>query len=219
MNPIYKYCKFGTLTPTNMLYAPLMNENQDRLMMVWDETHPYQKENKKVSHDIVEFFFKREVEMLEVFKHKTWCPTVYDINERTITIEWNGKNTLSYLQYENKLDKQCPIWKSQIKQIIQDIHDMGYYKMSLYPHSFFLTKDGIIKTIDFYSCVSMNKRFMPLSNILELAGPDSNNRFANATVDNMIDFDIFFKETMTIFLSDFWKDNPFPDLYNDIYHE
>jgi hypothetical protein len=65
----------------------------------------------------------------------------------------------------------------------------------------------------------MNKRFMPLSNILELVGPDSNNRFANATVDNMIDFEIFFKETMTIFLSDFWKDNPFPDLYNDIYHE
>jgi hypothetical protein len=142
-----------------------------------------------------------------------WAPRLLSIDGNKIYIEFN-KETLNHILLTpgRSLDEECPNWKEQIFNIIKDIYDAGYYKVALYPHCFFL-KDGIIKTIDFYSCVGIDERYIDRKNLEGMIGEQSHDRFNLATVGDRIDFKKFFEITMTEFLGNTWKDNPFPEFY------
>ena len=223
MNPVYKYCPDGYDNPTNMLYTPMSNIEGDRLTMIWDENHPYQVENNRISKELVDFFFEREVKHIRLFQNYSWAPKLFDIdlNNRTITHEWNGHNTLNHILYDpekkRNLDNECPSWKQQIRIIIKDISELGYYKMALYPHCFFLDKNNNIKTFDYYSCLSIEERYLPFKSIEGMVGPDSGDRFRQALVGDNVDFKLFFEYTMKHQLSKTWIDNIFPELYEEFY--
>lgn len=198
---------------TNMLYTPLINHDGTILCMLWDATHPYQKDNNNLSNELINFCFEREVRHLTIMQKYHWAPKLLSINENSIYIEFN-KETLNHIISDPRrnLDDECPAWKEQIFNIIQDYLNEGYYKVALYPHCFFL-KDGIIKTIDFYSCVGIEERYVEKKNIEGLIGKDSVDRFSLSEDNGRIDFKKFFEITMTEFLSKTWKDNPFPEFY------
>jgi hypothetical protein len=181
--------------------------------MLWDATHPYQVESTKLTNELIEFCFDREVKHLTLMQKYNWAPKILSIEGNKIYIEFN-KETLNHILLTpgRNLNEECPTWREQIFNIIKDIYDAGYYKVALYPHCFFL-KDGIIKTIDFYSCVGIEERYIDRKHIEGMIGEQSGDRFNLATVDNRIDFKKFFEITMTEFLSNTWSDNPFPEFY------
>ena len=200
---------------TNLLYTPVMSHDGQLLSMIYDETQKYQEESN-LTTELVDFFFEREVRYLKIFQSKAWAPKIVDINlsTRTVTIEFN-KETLNHIITDpnRSLDKECPTWKEQIWNIIKDIDDLGYYKLALYPHCFFL-KDGVVKIIDFYACIEKDYPFLEKSKITGIMGEQSGGRFHDSTEGELINFQTFFKITMTEFLSATWgKDNPFPEFY------
>jgi hypothetical protein len=203
---------------TNMLYTPLISPEGDIMCMLWDPNHPYQVENTKLTNELVQFCFDREVKHLKLMQGYNWAPKILGIDENKIYIEF-GKETLNHILFTpgRDLNKECPDWKEQIFKIIKDIHDAGYYKVALYPHCFFL-KDGVIKTIDFYSCVGVEERYIDRRNIEGMIGNQSTDRFNLSTTDDRVDFKKFFEITMTQFLSNTWvDDNPFPKFYKMLY--
>lgn len=220
----WSYCykiKDGQLDPTNMLYTPLKDETGQTLCMSWDATDPYiLAENKNITQDLVDFFFDREVKYINIFKDRNWAPEIkeIDIVNKKIFLEWNVESINAIVNDPARdLNVECPTWKDQILAILKEISDAGYYKMALYPHCFFINKEGIIKTIDFYSVIEKDNPFIERRLIQGMIGEDSTGRFDNATTGQVVDFSLFFKNTMLNHLGKTWfRDNPFPEIYRTI---
>ena len=219
----WEYCykiQDGVLTNTNLLYSPLKNTLGDTLCMSWDVNDPYQSNNESLTQDLIDFFFEREVKYLSIFKDKPWAPEIkeVDLNNKKIFIEWNNISLNAIINNDNlDLNNECPNWKEQIFNILSDINNAGYYKLALYPHCFFLNKEGLIKTIDFYSVIEKDYPFIERRLIEGMIGKDSTGRFDDSTSDGVINFKTFFDITMTNHLGKTWiKDNPFPEFYEKL---
>lgn len=212
------------LVGTNMLYSPKMSEAGDIMCMSWDAKDPYQSQSTKLTDTLVDFFFQREVIHLQIFKEYLWAPKIIeiDMDNKKIFIEWN-KETCNHIIKGAKrkpLEEVCPDWQEQLFTILKDIIDAGYYKMALYPHCFFLDVNNKLKTFDFYSCASIKERYIELNKIKGMIGNQSVDRFAKATLNNgMLDYKLFFKETMLTHLGNQWPINPFPKFYKKLFND
>jgi hypothetical protein len=208
-----------TATYTNLLYTPRINPKGDVLCITYDETEEYQKTNTGLTKDLVNFFFERELRYLEMFQDRAWAPKILEVDTttRSIFIEF-GKETLNHIIMDpnRNLDTVCPDWKQQIWNMIKDIDSAGYYKLALYPHCFFLDSNNQVKTIDFYSVIEKDNCMLERSKIEGMIGKDSTGRFDDSTIDDMVDFSVFFKKTMMDHLNKRWPDNPFPKFYLDL---
>jgi len=206
---------------TNLLYTPLVNDTQDIMCMLWDENSPYQ-ENKRLTADLVNFFFEREVKYLTAFQGRPWVPKLIDVDltNRKIFIEWNREtlNTIIFTKGRD-LSKECPTWKEQIFEILKDVLDSGYYKMALYPHCFFIDANRRIKSFDFYSVIERDNPFIERRLIEGMIGNHSTDRFNLSTDNGVINFETFFKITLTSHLKNSWPDNPFPDYYKRLIND
>jgi hypothetical protein len=216
----YKMARGNEWDTTNLLYTPIVNPNETIMCMRFDETSPYQK-NTRLTKEVEDFFFEREVKFLTRFQSNKWAPKLLDVNTdtRSVFIEFNGTNTINrILMTEGRsLDTEYPNWKEQMFEFLADLTTAECYKMALYPHCFFFDKNGQLKTFDFYSCVEHNDCLIPRTAIETLIGGDSTGRFDSATVGDKIDFGMFFKNTVMHHLDDRWPDNPFPEYFKKIY--
>jgi hypothetical protein len=189
--------------------------------MLWDENSPYQ-ENKRLTADLVNFFFEREVKYLTAFQGRPWVPKLIDVDltNRKIFIEWNREtlNTIIFTKGRD-LSKECPTWKEQIFEILKDVLDSGYYKMALYPHCFFIDANRRIKSFDFYSVIERDNPFIERRLIEGMIGNHSTDRFNLSTDNGVINFETFFKITLTSHLKNSWPDNPFPDYYKRLIND
>jgi hypothetical protein len=186
--------------------------------MLWDANSEYQS-LRKLTDELVDFFFQREIYYLIQFQGMPWCPRLLEFyrEKKQIFIEWNEKSLNHIIFEDNNLDELCPNWKDQMFNILQDIVGQGYYKMALYPHCFYLDKNNKIKTFDYYSCISSSNPYLARSKIEGMIGDNSFGRFDEATADGMVNFELFFKRTMSTHLSKSWPDNPFEDIYKKLY--
>jgi hypothetical protein len=215
--PFYKI-RNGIYSTTNLLYAPLVNPEGNIMCMDWSIDNTYHENNTQRTPELIDFFFDREIRYLNIFKEYEWAPNIIDINDKKIYIEWN-KETLNTLLFVHKIpvDAVCHDWKDQQYTILKDLRDAGYYKMALYPHCFFLDKNNQLKTFDFYGCVEIANPFIERKQIEGIIGNESGNRFDSVTKDGVIDFSIFFKNTLLTHLGTTWPDNPFPSHYKRLY--
>lgn len=210
--------EYNSRVGNNMLYTPYIDG--EKMCMHYDSKSEYQKYTQRpdFTDTLLTFFFHREVENLKVFKNYKWAPQVYDVNidSKKILIEFPGETLNDIFYTEGRdIDKELPDWKEQLSDIIKDIHDRGYYKMSLYPHCFFISKEGVLKTIDFYACVSHEERYLPITTLNGMMGTDSQGRFKEAMVGSNVDFDYFFKRILTTHVK--WPQDIFPQIYERIY--
>lgn len=193
---------------TNVLYAPSICSATSTFRMDWDKDTNYQPQPRE--YEISDWFLNREIENLEKFQGYKWCPNIinYSLQKRQIYLELDGIS-LNYLIFKNRtLEQTCPDWKEQIRKIITEIEEAGYYKIALYPHCFFLSKDNTIKTIDFYSCVSEDNRYIPMSRIYPIIGTQSEDRYNKSTVDDNLDTMTLYNVTKETHLDKVWHDNP-----------
>ena len=205
----------GNLCTSNVLYTPLVNPEGSVMCMLWDESHPYQKDNTSLTKDLVNFFFEREVKYLTRFQQFPWAAKILDLDipNRRIFIEWNKEtvNNILYDKLGRSLDHECPTWKTQMFEILSSIVKLEHYKLSLYPHCFFISKDGSLKAFDFYSTVDQEDRYIEKSKIQGMIGPQSSHRFDEVCTNGVLDLGMFFTNTLSTQLSIYWPDNPFPE--------
>jgi len=185
--------------------------------MLWDNNSPYQAD-RKISKDLIDFFFKREVEFLTKLQGHTWAPKLLQIEDNKIFIEWHRESLNHIIFAGRNLDQECPTWREQIYQMLCDLKNINCYKMALYPHCFFLDSNNNIKTIDFYSCASTLDPFIKIESIKEMIGGESVDRFKQATtIDGNLDSRIFFKNTMLHHLNTTWHESLFDSFYRKLY--
>jgi len=211
MNKFYKRTIDGYFLPTNLLYTPFILDDGNKMCMKFVEDKEYQP-NSNVHDDVRNWFFERELLFLQQFQHFSFVPKLYDfdIRKKEIYIEFNNE-TLSEIINDGtrNIDQEVKNWKDDCNYILETLIDSKYYKMALYPHCFFITKEGKLKTIDFYSIVPFNERYIERKKIESIIGKDGAYRFDESTNDGIIDFEKFFKITIIKHLDKTWKINPF----------
>ena len=213
------YGKFmdGKYHRSNLLYTPKMNTSKDILCMSWDANDPYQLDNGNprngFNNELIEYFFSRELMNINIFKNYSWSPDFLEIDtdNKKIFFEWNSETCNDIINKGGKLEEFCPNWKEQLFCILNDIIDSGYYKMSLYPHCFFINKLGILKTFDFYACIEINNPFLKLSRLTGMMGEDSSGRFKEAIDGDSVNFELFFKQAIKSYIK--WPEDALNEFY------
>lgn len=194
---------------TNLLYTPTIIDNSV-LCMDWNSTDYHEK---VLSDRLLAWFFEREVNGFKKFQGYSWSPELVDINHinRHIYFNWYGESLNHILLDPTRdINSECPDWKEQLNKILNDIVSAGYYKVTLYPHCFYLDDKKRIHTFDFYGCMPMNDCMIEYAKVEDMIGTDSMGRFAEARVNNNIDFSIFFNRLLETYIDKYWSDNPFP---------
>lgn len=218
----YKLNDKGNPNDSNMLYSPKVNPEQNVMCMHYCVDTVYRKGGTIINEDLLQWFFEREVKFLTELSNLKTTPAIYDVDRanRKVFIEWN-KETFSQIVFGNNrnLDHEYPDWQQQIKDFLIATKENNFYKMAMYPHCFFMTKDNVLKTIDYYSVVPYSERFIERKTIEGIIGPEGAYRFDEST-DNtgLIDFEKFFKITLTRHLKTYWPNSPFPDFFKEIYN-
>jgi len=212
------------LIESNLIYTPLVSPDNKIFCMWFDHTNPYQHEmiadwlpNRPFyTEKMVKFFFDREVKYLNIFKNRSWAPTVLEIDYKNsrIFFEWSGETCNHILYTGRDLIQYCPDWKEQMSAILKDIVNSGYYKTSLYPHCYFV-QDGILKTFDFYGCVERKYPYIDLDDIRGMIGETSGHRFVEATEGGLLNIEILFKRALEQYVE--WPDNYLSKVYQEIF--
>jgi hypothetical protein len=217
------YYKFdptvNRLTRSNMLYTPLINPEGNIFCMNWDSKNDYQlkhgpRENFK---ELIDFFFNKEITNLSKFRNCKWSPEIIDIDHgrRRIFFKWHGETLNTIVYSDRTLDQVCPNWQHQLHSIVSGILDMGFYKPSLYPHCFFFDDDNILRTFDFYACISKENPFIEFELIKGMVGPNSMGRFDEAMNGSIVNVEILFKRALETYVK--WPNDALVTVYNKLY--
>lgn len=207
---------------TNVLYTPTISPDKDKLCMhYWTESPKYMATSCVPRTDeLMEYWFNQEVYYLMLFQGKSWCPELYEIDKtnRKILIEFN-KESLNWPMYTEgrSIEEYSENWKEELFFIIKDIFDMGYYKNALYPHCFFYTKTGQLKTIDYYSVIDIKNPMIHKDVVTPIIGVDSQHRYEKVKKGDYYDASMFFENTLKNWVQ--WPGNPAPEFYARLFNE
>jgi hypothetical protein len=190
---------------TNLVYTPMTNDDNSIYCMNFDHSHPYQNEmvasfmpeRPYYTKETVQNFFNREIYYLEKFKDFKWRPNYIKIDNinNKIFFEWPGESCNKIVTDGGNLEIYCPNWEQQLINIIMDIYNHGFYKVTLYPHCFFV-QNGILKTFDFYGCANIEDPYVPLSIAKGVLGVASKERFIEVIKDEKLNFKVLFKQAL-----------------------
>jgi hypothetical protein len=216
----YKRTADHVTASSNMLYTALMNPTNDILCKHYCINEDYQGHQPGMTQEIVDFFFEREVRFLEELQYLSCTPKLLkvDRDNNKVFIEWNTE-TLSQIVFDpnRSIDDEFPNWKDQLYSVVKEFKNSKHYKLALYPHCFFINKDGAIKVIDYYSVVPHDDSFIEKKLIAGMIGDEGSYRFDQSETDGVIDLKNFFNLTMNIHLPKCWPDCPFPEFFNKLY--
>jgi hypothetical protein len=215
----------GNPWSSNMLYTPRINPEQTIMCAHYCNDPIYRSnEDSIIQEELIDWFFHRDVKFLNQLSHLKTTPVLYEVDtiNRKIFMEWN-KETFSQILFTpgRNLDIEVPNWKEQMTAFFISTKENNFWKLSLYPNCFFVTKDGQLKAIDNYAVVPYEERFIKRDLIEGIIGKDGAYRFNYSTDENgFIDFKKFFEITITKHLQEkSWGNTVFADIFKEVYSD
>lgn len=186
----YKYDEYGSAV-ANMLYEPLVNEERTVFCMNWNHNNYFH--NPKMTDELLEFWFKREVKYLLLLRNKKYSPEILDIDYagRKIKFRWYDKG-LNYLIEKNEIES-IPSWKDKIRAIVKDLEQQGIYKINMYPHTFYFDDKDEAHCMDMYGCADSKSKHLDTRYLEPLI---NSNRFDKFIVNGNLDTHELYKETI-----------------------
>jgi hypothetical protein len=141
----------------NLIYTSLMSEDKKTFVQWYHNDTEYHKGmNEVVDPELMDEKWLREVNYLTQMRnvYPVLVPTItnIDLDQRKLYLEIDGPDL-----WQRSLDSSCtfdeilPDWQEQMLTIIQAHKDLGIYKYSLHPNSYFIV-DGKLKSINYFFC-------------------------------------------------------------------
>lgn len=206
LNYYYKLDICGNLKESNLIYTPTVNNSCNKMCMHFCIDYYYRNNQcADIDDQLLDYFFRQELKNLQDLQEKDYVPTLfdYDTDQKKLIIEWN-KYTLSDMMFNGSGFCLSKKHENEISYIVEDLLKSGYWKMALYPHCFFIDESDNIKTIDFYSAVTFNNRFIKRNFIEKIIGKQGAYRFDLATHNGVLDLKKFFFLNINEHLPKYW---------------
>jgi hypothetical protein len=162
--PFYKHDETGKPNcMSQQTYEPLISPDGKTFCANYDWQNNYQRiwqpDRVGYTQDVVEYFFDKEVEYVTRFKDKSYSPIIVDIDyaNKRIFYKWGAScNALIY----NNNGPMPEDWRDQILNMLLDAYNNGVYKLTMYPHCFYVDANEQMRTIDWYGCVEVADPFI-----------------------------------------------------------
>jgi hypothetical protein len=216
--PYYKLESDGHRSLTQMAYEPLVSHDGTLFCMNFSVDNKYQNfiENIGFVPKLVYTFFDKELAYLDKFKNYCWCPEVVDVDfkNKKIFLKWYDNTCNDIINSRKNLNEYCPTWMSQLEDCTLDLLKNNTYKITMYPHCHYVTRDGVLKSFDFYGCFNFDNAKLPLEQIKGLIHSSSWDRIEEAVVDDCLDLKIMFYRSLETHIE--WPNNFLNSMYQRI---
>ncbi len=145
------------LTRNNLVYTSLISQDK-KIFVMWfyNDSEYHQGQNEVVDPKLMEEKWYRELRYLTLMNdfYPEYIPKIADINhtDKKIYLEiegldfWNRAGCLT----EN-YNSVLPDWQQQMLDIVRAHKNLGLYKYSMHPSSYFIV-DGKLKSINYFFC-------------------------------------------------------------------
>jgi hypothetical protein len=159
MNYNYYYNQVPGSSPirNNLIYTSLISEDQ-KTFVQWfhNDTEYHQGQNEIVDPDLMEEKWQREIKYITLMSNNypDLVPKIIDIDlhNKKLYLEVDGIDFWNRAECNtDNYDKVVPDWQDQMLDIIKSHKDLGLYKYSLHPSSYFIV-DGKLKSINYFFC-------------------------------------------------------------------
>lgn len=216
------------LCRNNLIYTSLISKDKKTFCQWYHNDTDYHRGQNQVVDDILmEEKWTREISFItEMSKsYPDLVPKILDINfkERKLFLEIDGddlwqKSGPTVQNYE----KILPDWEEQMIEIIQAHKNLGIYKYSLHPSSYFVV-DKKLKSINYFFCYKDNDTPINIRSVLSHISTDRQKdlfpKMKNMNID--IDQPVSFKRIQLLAFESFktnFNENimeKFKEIYNE----
>jgi hypothetical protein len=160
----YYYNEIPGLAPSrnNLIYTSLISEDKKTFVKWYHNDTEYHKgHNEVVDGKLMDAKFQREFHFLSnmAWHNPSMVPKILDINipEKKIYLSVDGVDFWNRSEGNpDKYDNVLPDWQEQMLAILQAHKDLGWFKYSLHPSSYFIV-DGQLKSINYFFTYSNNE--------------------------------------------------------------
>lgn len=146
----------------NLIYTSLISNDQKTFVQHYTTEGDYHKgQNQVVDPALMKQKWNREICYLYQMSqyYPDLVPKILDINilQKKIYLEIDGVDF-----WQRSLDRECsfdeilPDWQEQMLTIIKAHKDLGWYKFSMHPSSYFVV-DGKLKSINYFFTYSADE--------------------------------------------------------------
>jgi hypothetical protein len=143
------------LCRNNLIYTSLMSKDK-KVFVQWyyNDTEYHKGQNEVVDPNKMEEKWLREVNYITQMRNKfpDLVPKIIniDLNSRKLYLEVDGPDFWNRAGCDvANYDKVVPDWQEQMLNIIRTYKDLGWYKYSLHPSSYFVV-NGKLKSINYF---------------------------------------------------------------------
>lgn len=143
------------LCRNNLVYTSLMSEDQ-KIFVQWyfNDTEYHRGQNEVVDPDKMEEKWLREVNYLTHMRNNypELVPKIIniDLERKKLYLEVDGLDFWNRAKCDiANYEKVLPDWQEQMLEIIKAHKDLGLYKYSMHPSSYFVV-DGKLKSINYF---------------------------------------------------------------------
>jgi hypothetical protein len=152
----------------NLVYTSLISDDQ-KVFVKWfhNDTEYHKGKNEVIDPALMESRWNRELKYLQFMRgaKSQHIPKILDIdyNNKKIYLEIDGVDF-----WQRHYDNNCsyedvlPDWRKQMIEIIQDQKNLGLFKYSLHPSSYFII-DGKLKSINYFFAYHKDEPLVTLS--------------------------------------------------------
>jgi hypothetical protein len=156
------------LVRNNLIYTSLISDDQKTFVQWYhNDTEYHRGKNQIIDPDLMRDKWSRELMYLSHMANfrPIMVPEIRDIDlvNKKISLKIDGVDF-----WQQSLDRKCsfdevlPDWQEQMLAILQAHRDLGFYKYSLHPSSYFVV-DGKLKSINYFFCHTEDEVEFPLS--------------------------------------------------------
>jgi hypothetical protein len=196
-----------------MSYEPLINKERNVFCMNYDPTNSYQDYMNRLGFipEMVHELFEREVKYLTKFQNYKWAPELLDVKDKKVYIRWydNTCNDLIFSGQALPTD-----WKQQLKTAIDDQLSERVYKITQYPHCFFVDDKDTLRTFDFYGCCDFDNDMVPYSKIKGMMVGRSAVRIEEAQDGELVSMGKIFLNSLKTHIK--WPDDYLTEVYKTV---
>jgi hypothetical protein len=194
MNYYYNNVPNKGLCRNNLIYTSLMNNEQTVFCQWYHNDSEYHKgKNEVVDSAKMDEKWRREVSFLKrMQKHyPQHVPEILDIDytEKKIMLRVEGPDFWELAGcLEENYDSVLPSWKEQMLEITQAHKDLGIYKYSMHPSSYFVV-DGKLKSINYFFCYDRREPGITPRSVLSHISEDRRKELLPKMADMGIELD------------------------------
>ena len=165
------------LCRNNLIYTSLISSDKKTFCQWYHNDSEYHKgQNQVVDQELMNEKWEREIKYIKIMseEYPQHVPEILDIDytNRKLYLQIDGPDMWELAGCDGTdYSSVLPDWSKQMLEIIQAHKDLGIYKYSMHPSSYFIL-DGKLKSINYFFCYTESENQIRLQDVLSHISED-----------------------------------------------